>query len=150
FLESMPTIREVASNYLNIADLDRRRGNHELALLYARQSLSLSESASDSKRAAQASAFIAVEHSRLNEFDQAESQLNRAFDHLAKVDERERDYTESVVLTFAREMDRERGNALRSLKFYKRAEAIIERSEGKEISLLEALRGRAKTYVEAS
>ena len=148
FLESMPTLREVASNYLNIADLDRRRGNHELALLYARQSLSLSVLATDSKRAAQASAFIAAEHSRLNEFDQAESQLNRAFDHLAKVDERERDYTESVVLTFAGEMARKMGDATRSLEFYARAEAIIERSEGKEISLLEVLRGRAKTYVE--
>jgi CHAT domain-containing protein len=149
FLESMPTRKEVASNYLNIADLYRRRGNHELALLYARQSLSLSELVNDNKRAAQASAFIAVEHSRLNQVDQAEAQLNRAFDYLAKVDAQERDYTESVVLTFAGEMARKIGDASRSLEFYSRAEAIIERSEGKEIPLLEVLRGRAKTYVEA-
>jgi CHAT domain-containing protein/Tfp pilus assembly protein PilF len=149
FLESMPTLKSVASNYLNIADLYRRRGNHGLALLYARQSLRLSELAKDNKRAAQASAFIAVEHSRLNQVDQAEAQLNHAFDYIAKVDAKERDYTESIVLTFAGEMARKFGDASRSLELYSRAAAIIERSEGKEIPLLEVMRGRAKTYLEA-
>ncbi|MEK6409122.1 MAG: CHAT domain-containing protein [Acidobacteriota bacterium] len=149
FLESMPTRKEVASNYLNIGDLYRRRGDHGLASLYARQSLSVSELVNDNKRAAQASAFIAVEHSRLNQVDPAEAELNRAFDYLSKVDAKERDYTESVVLTLAGEMARKIGDASRSLEFYSRAEAIIERSEGKEIPLLEVLRGRAKTYVEA-
>ncbi|MFY9571016.1 MAG: CHAT domain-containing protein, partial [Blastocatellia bacterium] len=148
-LTSVPSLKNISNNYLNIAELYRIRGNHPLALLYAKQSLNFAEQDGDSNRAAQASAFTAVEHAQFEQADEAERQLQAAFRYLNGADKGQRAYTESFVLARAGEIAAHRTEAPRAIEYYTKVLNLLENSEGDRIGLIEARRGRAEAYSQA-
>lgn len=149
YLTRGPSLKDIASNYLDIADLYRVRGDHSLAVLYAKQSLRYARQDSDANRAAQALAFTAVEHARVKQADQAEEQLRSAFDYLDSTDSSLKVFTKAFVLTHAGEMAAECDESARAVDYYSRAVELLETSEGNDLPLIEALRGRAEAHTQA-
>jgi CHAT domain-containing protein/Tfp pilus assembly protein PilF len=137
----------LAHNYSQIANIYSLRGQHRLALLYGEQALKYSEQANEINYAAEYSSFIAVEHARLSQFDQAETQLSRAFDHLAKLAPgHPRNDTESRILINAGEVATRRNDVSRALQYYEKAEALIDLGEGNLLPKINILRDRARAY----
>lgn len=149
YLASVPTQYELAYNYLQLGDIYRLRGNHSLALLNARQAMTFLNKLNDNNRVAQASSFIAVEHARLGESDQAEKELRQAFDYLEKAEQGQRAYTEPLVLARAGEIAALRGDAERAIGSYEKAEKLVEKSEEK-ITLIRVLRGKCEAYTQVN
>ena len=140
-------LESLAHNYSQIANIYSLRGRHALALLYGEQALKYSEQANKPTYAAEYSSFIAVEHARLSQFDQAETQLNGAFDYLTKLGPgRPRDDTEASILINAGEVATRRGDVPGALKCYEKAEALISLDEGHILPKINILRDRAKAY----
>ena len=137
----------LAHNYSQIANIYSLRGQHGLALLYGEQALKYSEQANEVNYAAEYSSFIAVERARLNQFDQAETQLSGAFDHLAKLAPgHPRNDTESRILINAGEVATRRNDVSRALQCYEKAEALIDLDEGNLLPKINILRDRARAY----
>lgn len=149
YLSNVPTLSEIASNYLDIAELYRVRGNHRLAMLYASEALTLSDRAEDKRRAAQASSFAAVEYARLNQFEMTEDFRKRAFDYLDKLEINRRPFATQYVLTRAAEIAEARGDHPGAVKLYSSAKAVLEEAEDKDIPLIRVLRARAEAYARA-
>ena len=137
----------LAHNYSQIANIYSLRGQHGLALLYGEQALKYSEQANEVNYAAEYSSFMAVERARLSQFDQAETQLNGAFDYLTKLAPgRPRDNTEASILINAGEVATRRGDVPRALQCYEKAEALINLGEGNLLPKINILRDRARAY----
>ena len=143
-------LANLAHNYSEIADIYRSRKKHVLALLYAKEALAYSRQATELKYAAEYSSFIALEHARLNQIDQAKVELKRALEYLDRVEPgRERDFTETLVLTNAGEVAVRSGDVSRALAYYNSAEALAARGEGNTLATINVLRGRANAYTES-
>jgi len=149
YLASVTTAAEFAYNYLQLADIYRLRGNHSLALLNAKQAITFWNQSKDYNRAAQTSSFIAVEHARLGETDQANREVAQAFDYLEALEPGMRDYTEPLVLTRSGEIASLRGDLKSALEYYQKAEQLVPRSEEKKLPLIRILRGRSEAYSQA-
>ncbi len=150
YLASVPSPTELANNWLAIAEIYRLLGNHSLALLFAKQAITSLNQAKDNSRAAQASAFIAIEHERLGQPDQAEKELRQAFDYLEKTEPGQRSsFTEPMVLTRAGEMAALLPDTARAVAYFSKAEALLEQGEEKTVRLMGVLRGRAEAYAKA-
>jgi CHAT domain-containing protein/lipoprotein NlpI len=140
-------LANLAHNSSQIANIYSLRNQHSLALLYAEQALNYSEQAGDVNYAAEYSSCIAVEHARLNQFDDAEDGLKGAFDYLEKIEAgRPRDFTEALVLTNAGEVAVRHADLPRALGCYERAEALASRDEGNTLPTIKLLHGRAEAY----
>jgi CHAT domain-containing protein len=138
---------DLAHNYGQIANIYSLKDQHVLALYYGEQSLEYSDDANKADYAAEFSSFVAVQHARLNQFEQAEAVLTRSFDYLGRLEAgRERDYAEANVLINAGEVSARRGDAPRALQCYDKAESLIDLDEGHILPTINVLRDRAKAY----
>jgi CHAT domain-containing protein/Flp pilus assembly protein TadD len=141
-------LANLAHNYSEIADVYRLRDKHALSLLYAREALDYSLRAMDLKYAAEYSSFIALEHARLQQFDEAEVELKHALEYLDQVAPgRERDFTETLVMTNAGEVAVRGGDVSRGLGYYERANALTSRGEGNTLARIDVLRSRAAAHI---
>lgn len=136
--------RNLAYNYLNIADIYRLSDKHTLALLFAEEALRISDEAKDMNRAAQASSFIALEHANLEQFDAAEESLAAAFKYRDNINANGRKYTEPLIYIRAGEAAVLRGDTAKAAEYYSRAEKLAANIEGNIIPHINALRGRAE------
>lgn len=146
-----PQFGELSSNSLQIADFSRMLGNNSLALLYARQALSLAEQGDNNKYIAQSDSFIAVERARQNQVEETDEEMDRAFDNVEKIDRKEKAYTynKSLVLRRAGEIAARRDKFETAVQYYSQAEAVIKQTPEDIISMLAVLRGRAGVYTQA-
>ncbi len=150
YLSGVPSVTDLASNFVDLASLYSIRSNHELALLYARQSLSYSRQADDNGRAAQAASMAAVELAKLGRFKRAEEELNRALTYVELIDSpRQKQYTESGVRRRGGELELEQGNISQALDYYNDAEVLARNSEDQVLPLIRVLRGRAEAFIKA-
>ena len=150
YLSGLPSSADLASNFVDLAGLYSIRGNHELALLYARQALTYAKLANDSSRAAQAASMAAVELAQLGRFKRAEEELNHALSYVESMDAtKQKEYTESAVRRRGGELESEQGNIAQALDYYNEAEALVKNSEDHVLPLIRVLRGRAETYIKA-
>jgi len=151
YLENVQQPRLFASlahNYSEMADIYRLRNNHALSLLYAREALAYSLRAMDLNYAAEYSSFIALENARLQKFEAAEVELKDAIKYLDQVPPgRERDFTETKVLTNAGEVAVRGGDVSRGIEYYERANALTSRAEGNTLASIDVLRGRAAAHL---
>ncbi len=139
----------LAHNYSEIADIYRQRNKHGLSLLYAKEALGYAIQANELKYAAEYSSFIALEHSRLNQLEEAEVELTRAFEYLAQIEPgAERDFTETLVLTNGGEVAVRGGDPSRALTYYNNALALTAGGEGTTLAAIDVLRGRASAFAE--
>lgn len=136
--------KELAYNYLNIADIYRLSDKHSLALLFAEEALRISDAAADKNRAAQACSFIALEQTKLGQFDASEESFKAAFDYMDTLGPSEREYTGALIYIRAGEAAVLRGDAAKAVEYYSRAESLAAKTEGNIISHINALRGRAE------
>ncbi|MGA9768731.1 MAG: CHAT domain-containing protein [Blastocatellia bacterium] len=143
-----PQFGELSNNSLQIADFCRILGNSPLALLYAKQALSLAEQGESNKLIAQANSFIAVERARQKQVEGVDEGMKRAFEYVEKIDSKESTYTKSLVLTRAGEIAARRVSFEPAVQYYSQAEAVIEQSQEKIIPMLSVLRGRASVYTQ--
>ena len=140
-------LANLAHNYSEIADIYRLRSKHALSLFYAKEALAYATQATDLKYAAEYSSFIAIEHARLNQLEEAEAELKNALEYLNRVEGgSERDFTEALVLINAGEVAVRSGDVSRALEYYSNAKMLTERGEGTTLAALEVLRGRASAY----
>ncbi len=144
-----PQFGELASNSLEMAESCRMLGNSSLALLYAKQALNLAEQGENNKSIAQAVSFIAVERERQNQAEGVDEGIKRAFDYIEKINVKESTYTKSLVLTRAGEIAGRRDNFESAVKYYSQAQAVIEQSQEKILTMIPVLRGRASVYTQA-
>ena len=140
---------ELAFNYLRSSDFQRLRGNHSLALLFAQEGIGFSEVSKSPSRIAQALSSAAIENARLGRFEEAQAQFASAFDFVSQTGKSQRPFTEQLVLTRAGELAARRGDLTASVDCYSRAQALLRKGEGQELSLIDVLRGRAETYIAA-
>ncbi|HSB08131.1 MAG TPA: CHAT domain-containing protein [Blastocatellia bacterium] len=137
----------LAYNYSLIAQIYSTRSHNPLALLYAEQAVTYSLQANNNSYAAEFSSFAAVEQSRLNRLDEAEAQLQRAFDYVNKLQPGQpRDYAEADVLINAGEIAARSGQTSRALAYYEKAEALTKLGEGHVVATINILRDRARVY----
>lgn len=148
FLSTVPSLGEVAFNYLNIADLYRLRGNYELALLYSEQALSIADQGNDTSRAAQASAFSAAEYARAHRPEEGERRIREAFDLLNRIDAGQLAYTKPFVFEKAGDMAAEMGDSRRSIGYYTESRDLLGKAQERTVQLIEVLRERAGEYMQ--
>jgi CHAT domain-containing protein/Tfp pilus assembly protein PilF len=146
YLTNIPNSQDLGSNYSDMAAVYALRGEHELALHYARQAQRFCSQASDYLRLAQSFAFSAVELGRLGQFKPAEQELQQAFDQLQKISLDGRSYTESQVFRRAGELALAKGEADKALEYYSKAEEGAKKSEDQALSLINVLRGSAEAH----
>ena len=140
-------LANLAYNYSQIADIYRHHNKHALSLLYAKEALAYSMQAKVLQYEAEYSSFIALEHARLQQFDEAGVELQHAFEYLDRLEPgRERDFTETLVLTNAGELAVQAGDVPRALGYYERAKALTSRGEGNTLATIDVLRGRAAAH----
>lgn len=149
FLNQASNFRDLAYNYLNVADVYRLLDKSRLALLFADEALKYSNKAKDLNRAAQASSFQAVEHAHAGEFELAAEEIKRAFDNVQALGAADRSYTEPLVLVRGGELALQRGDIRTANQLYSRAESLTALAEGDPILHINALRGRADAYARA-
>jgi CHAT domain-containing protein len=141
------SITNLAYNFWQFENIYSSQGRDALALLYCKQALSYAELAKNIDYEVELSSYVAVDHSRLDQFDEAEAQLKRAFDGLDKLAAgRSRDYVEAKVLLNAGEVASRERDSARALECYGKAEALINLDEGNLLPMIEILRDRAKVY----
>jgi CHAT domain-containing protein/tetratricopeptide (TPR) repeat protein len=144
-------LANLAHNYSQLASIYSLRNQHSLALQYAEQALDYSEQAEDNHYAAEYSSFIAVEHARLNQFDDAENGLKKAFDYLVKIEAgRPRNFTEVLVLTNAGEVAVRHADLPRAFECYERAEALAAGEKENTLPMIKLLGSRAEAYIASS
>ena len=148
YLANVTALKDIAYNYINIADIYRLSNNHILALLCAKESLIYAKQAKNYTRAAQASSFAAVELAELGRFDEAEEHMKQAFSLLEEVNVTERVFTQSLVLTRAGDIALKNGDTTGAVDYYSKAKALTEKAEGDIISRIKILHGRAKAYAQ--
>ncbi|HJQ68044.1 MAG TPA: CHAT domain-containing protein [Blastocatellia bacterium] len=140
-------LKTLSSNYLEMADIYRRRENHFLSLLFAEQAFTYAEQAKVTRYAAQASSLAALEQAQLGSFKEANENLEVALNYINEIaDPRQRSFTEQLVYLRAGEVARRQSNTERSLEYYAKAEAVASQAEEKSIPMINVFRGRAATY----
>ena len=141
------SLANLAYNYWQFENIYSSQGRDALALLYCKQAVSYAEQAKNIDYEAELSSFVAVDHARLDQFDEAEAQLKRAFDGLDKIAAgRPRDYVEAKVLLNAGEVASRQRDLPRALECYDKAEALMSLDEGHILPTINILRDRAKVY----
>ena len=146
-LLSLDRSKELANNYLTMADIFRLQERHNLALLFGTQAVRYAESINDSDFVSQAASFTAVELAYIQNFDKAENLLTQAFDHLNKIPGPGRRFAQSLALSRAGTVAALAGDLQRSLKSYSEAQALTETAEDSAIPLIRVLKGRAEAYL---
>lgn len=146
FLENVTTLKDMGSNYLGIAETYRTNGDDRLALLYSQESLCLLDTADDNRRAAEASAFAAVQCARLNQFDQSKEFHERASIYVRKIQPDERAYPEQYVLGCAAQIAEIGGDNNEAIRLYSKAVSVLENMPGEKLSLITILEARAEVY----
>ncbi len=142
-LLSSPKPEELSYTYYGISDIYRQKGNHELALLFAKQALVFAEAADDTNRIAQTLMAMALEYVELKQFDEALLHSDKSLKMIFSLESRSHDYTRPLVLTQAGKIAFQTGNSAQAKQYYDRAESLALKTEDNKFLLIESLRGRA-------
>jgi CHAT domain-containing protein len=148
---SRPTttmILDLAYNYFEIARIYSVRNNHSLALLCAGQALSYCDVVRNSGYAAEFSSFVAVENSRLNQSEEAEANLSRAFKYLEATEKSiSRNLNEARVLINGIQVAAHGGDTKRAHGYFARAESLAKDVEGTSLLMIDLLEARAAAQI---
>jgi CHAT domain-containing protein/Flp pilus assembly protein TadD len=137
-------LNELAYNYLQVGDIYRLRDRHDLAILYAKESLKFADQAKHYRFGAQASSLMAVEQARLNDFQGAEENLQRAFANLRSMGEATANaYNRPLVLTRAADVSARSGDIPRALQYCNEAEKLVSAAQEKRLPLVRVHLARA-------
>lgn len=149
--ENIPVyFRTLSSNFLEMADIYRRRENHDLSLLFAQQAFSYAEQSKTSRYAAQASSLAALEQAQTGRFNEANENIEVALKYMGEItDKQQRSFTEHLVYTRAGEVARRQSKVEPALEYYAKAEAVASQAQEKIIPMINVLRGRAATLLDA-
>ncbi|MEW6211295.1 MAG: CHAT domain-containing protein [Acidobacteriota bacterium] len=142
-LLSSPSLQDLSFTYFSISNIYRQKGNHQIALLFAKQALVLAEAANDTDRIAQILMAIALEYAAINQFDQAALYTDKSLRLISGAESGQHDYTRSLVLIQAGQVAFQTGNAAQAKEYYDKAEALALKIEDNKLLLMESLRGRA-------
>lgn len=141
-------LSELAYDYLQLADIYRQRDRHDLALLYATEAHKYADQAKHNRFGAQASSLMAIERARLNDFQKAGEDLQRAFEYLnAMGQEAANAYNRPLVLTRAAEVAVRSGDIPRALQYCDEAEKLVSAAEENKLPLVRVLRARAEALL---
>lgn len=149
FLTDAPSLIDLASNTLLAADFYRQTDRPDLALHYARQALHYAEQSPHQPAIAQAASFIALELAQRHEFGDSQSAMRKAMAALAQIPERQRAYTQSLVLLRAGDIAAQQGSLEQAESRYAEAQRLAESSEEQPLPLLKVLKARAASYTRA-
>jgi CHAT domain-containing protein len=152
---------ELANNYLLAADIYRVRDRHDISLLFAKQALAFAEKSNEkpfasqdasiylSKRyAAQATSLMAIEQAQLKQFDEANKNMEQAFEYLSQMDSAPaRAYNTPMILSRAGEVAVRQGDITRALELYSEAETLVADAQENKIPMIRVLRGRIDALV---
>jgi CHAT domain-containing protein len=148
--ETMSSVVDLTTNSLLAADFYRLMDNHPLALLFAGQALRYAEAERQySSRIAQTVSFIAVEMARLKQFDESQSEMQRAFATLEHLPAHRLPYSKLLVLLRAGDIASQRGDLPLAEQHYAQAQEIAETIEEKPLPLIKVLKARAASYARA-
>lgn len=139
---------ELSYTYSEISYIHRQLGNHNLALLFAQQSLAFAEAASDPNRISQVLMQVAIEHAALGQYDEALFSSNRALKLLDKIDSGQRAYTEPLAMIQAGQIAFQTGNTAQAKEYYNRAENLASKTEDNKFLIIESLRRRAAVFAD--
>src|SRR5581483_7960556 len=128
------------------ADFYHQIDRPELALHYARQALHYAEEKGNQPMIAQAASFIALELAQRHEFDASQSAMQQAMAALGQIPERQRAYSQSLVLLRAGDIAAEQGKLEQAESRYAEAQRLAENGEEQPLPLLKVLRARAASY----
>jgi CHAT domain-containing protein/Tfp pilus assembly protein PilF len=145
-LLTSPQPSELTFTYFDIANVYRRQGNHELALLFAEQALEHCDMKRDPSRGAQVMALLALEQVALQQTDRAKSSLTRALEIVPNIDQAKRSFTEPLILSQAGEVAFACGETEQALDYFKRAESLASKAEGDRFLLINSIIGRVRAY----
>src|SRR5262249_1049335 len=142
-----PSPAELANNYLNIADIYRQWGAHQLARNYAAEALSFAVRSAIDYLVAESSSFLAVETAKDGNVKGAERSLSSAFAALSRTNGGQRDYIEALLMTRAGEVAQQKGDFQSAVETYSRGALAAARATSDASLLIDALRGRATAYL---
>jgi CHAT domain-containing protein/Flp pilus assembly protein TadD len=143
FEEKEPVSEELANNYVNIADIFRLRGSHELARLFSDVAVTFAKKARHPDLLAQSLSFSAVEMGLSNESKAAED-LQGAFEALNEIDAEGRRFAEPLVDIRTGAINLLQEKPQEAIDHYVMAEAILDEPESDVTLRIEAYRGMAK------
>ena len=141
---SRDRLDNLAYNHYQLADIHGLRNEHGLALLHAQKALEYAEEAENYTYSSEFASVCAVTHARLNQFDNAEMDLKRAFEYAGKLQPgRARDATEAFLHTNGGEVAQIKGDLQRALDSFAAAASLASRDQGNILPQINVLSGRA-------
>ena len=142
--KSQDRLDNLAFNHYQLADIYALRNEHGLALLHAQEALEYAEEAGNYTYSSEFASFCAVTQARLNQFDNAEVDLKRAFEYAGKLQPgRARDATEAFLHTNGGEVAQIKGDLQRALDSFATAASLASRDQGNILPQINVLSGRA-------
>lgn len=139
--EKLPNL---AYNYYQFADIYALRNRNSLALLYAKEALSLSLEANNHSDAAEYSSFVGALHARLNDSRSARDAEDDALAFLKRVPPgSSRDEAETFIRANIGEVNLRAGNHSSALVHYRRSESLAARDKSNLVARIRGLRGLA-------
>ncbi len=145
-LLSSPRPKELSYNYYAISTSYNQKGNHKLALLFAKQALRFAEATADMDRTAQALMVVALAHIPLQQYDEAISYSDKSLKLISSLESGQHDYTRMLLLTQAGYIASQAGNQAQAKEYYDKAESLAPKTEDNQFLLIESLRGRAAVF----
>ncbi|HKV40181.1 MAG TPA: CHAT domain-containing protein [Blastocatellia bacterium] len=147
FLEGDPEFKELAYNYLQMADVYRLEDRGGLAIQCAKAALDFAHLGNSHYLEAQASSFAAVLQAAANNFTDAEQSLDGAMSALEATRAGERQYTEPQVLTRAGDVLLREHKPEDAIHRYVKAEGLAAHHEGDISLVVNPLEGMANAYI---
>lgn len=144
-----PVARELAYNYLNVADIYTIRLQHSLAVEYAEEASRFAETAREHGRMAQALSLAGVAYARMANLEQAKARIGEALVKAGDGSNPVSVLTRRLVLTRAGEIALRSGQLSDALKYYTEAEELSVVAQGDALQRIAALSGRAETHAMA-
>ncbi|HKY06557.1 MAG TPA: CHAT domain-containing protein, partial [Blastocatellia bacterium] len=142
-------LSDLSYNYLNVADIHRLKGNHHLALLYAKQAVSASEPIGPNQSACEALSLMGLQYAYFGKFDDATASFDASKDILAQLPANRRVFPTTLLALRRGKVALLQGELDRALESFTEAVRITAADKNHRDLQIKALGGRAKALVKA-
>lgn len=144
--EVSPLARELAYNYVNVADIYSIKRDYSLAIKYAEEASRFAGIARDQSRAAQALSLAAVAKARAGKTDEAVTTLEEALAKMNNPGTSVQALTRRLVLSRGGEIAIKLDNFVEAIRYYTESERLAVSAKGDVLQRISALSGRADAY----
>ncbi len=142
-------LSDLSYNYLNVADIYRLKGNHHLALLYAKQSVSAAESIGPNQSACEALSLMGLQYAHFEKFEDASASFDASKEVLAGLQANRTNFPSTLLALRRGKVALLQGEMGTALESFTEAVRITSANKDHRDLQIKALGGRAKALARA-